>query len=101
MENRIKLQSILENVLKSRNVYFQPPPSIKMSYPAIVYSLSNIDLDRANDISYHKKNRYQIIFITKNPEDPVIEKILDLPFTSFNSSYVSDNLYHYSYTIFY
>ena len=32
--------------------YFQPPESIKMNYPAIVYSLDDIDL--GNRITYRK-----------------------------------------------
>ena len=36
-KTRLELQSVLEQTLGSRNVYFQPPASVKMKYPAIVY----------------------------------------------------------------
>ena len=32
--------------------YFQPPESIKMNYPAIVYSLDDVDKTYANDGVY-------------------------------------------------
>lgn len=43
-KSRIDLQYLLENILGSRHVYFQPPETVKMNYPAIVYSLDGIDL---------------------------------------------------------
>ena len=42
MRTRLELQSFLEEILGSRNVYFQPPTSFKMEYPAIVYARKNI-----------------------------------------------------------
>ena len=38
MANRLDLQALLEDLLGSRNVYYQPPESVKMNYPAIVYA---------------------------------------------------------------
>ena len=41
MANRLDLQALLEDLLGSRNVYYQPPESDKMNYPAIVYALED------------------------------------------------------------
>lgn len=38
MASRLDLQTFLEELLESKNVYFQPPESVKMKYPAIVYA---------------------------------------------------------------
>ena len=57
MESRLKLQTILEDILGSGNVYFQPPSSVKMSYPAIRYSRDNIDKKVANNSTYLLINR--------------------------------------------
>ena len=43
MASRLDLQTFLEEILESRNVYFQPPESVKMKYPAIVYALDDIE----------------------------------------------------------
>ena len=42
MKTRLELDEELVKILGSKNVYFQPPESLKLNYPAIVYSLSNI-----------------------------------------------------------
>ena len=43
MASRLDLQSKLEKLLGNKNVYYQPPESLKMEYPAIRYSRSDID----------------------------------------------------------
>ena len=48
----------------------------------------------ANDKKYIKRNCYEIIVISKIPDDPVIEKIENLPMCELDSSYKSDNLNH-------
>ena len=55
MPSRLELQTLLEEILGSRNVYFQPPESVKMNYPAIVYSLDDIENSFANDGVYSSK----------------------------------------------
>ena len=42
MADRLDLQGLLEELLESRNVYYKPPESIKMQYPAIRYSKKKI-----------------------------------------------------------
>lgn len=94
METRLELQSKLEELLGCRHVYYQPPESVKMEYPAIRYSRSRIDSERADDTAYLKHKRYELIVISRKPDEPVIEKLLELPYCSFGASYKSDNLYH-------
>ena len=94
MERRLKLQSILEELLESRNVYYQSPESIKMSYPAIRYTKSDIRSRYADDAKYSNYTQYEITVIDSLPDNPVIQKILELPLSSFNRHYVSDNLNH-------
>ena len=94
MASRLELQSKLEDLLGSRNVYYQPPESIKIEYPAIVYSKSDIIGRFANDARYSKKNRYELIVISKKPDDPVIDKLLEFPYCSYDRNYKSDNLNH-------
>lgn len=88
------MQNKLEELLGSRNVYYQPPESIKMGYPAIRYSKDDIDSRYADDTSYFKTRRYEIIVIDNKPDNPVIDAILDIPMASFNRHYKADNLNH-------
>lgn len=101
MGTRLELQNELEELLGSRQVYYQPPESVKMEYPAIVYSKNNIQTTKANNSTYLKTNRYDIIVISKRPDNPVIDKLLDLPYCSYDRPYKSDNLYHDLLTLYF
>lgn len=101
MATRLQLQSKLEELLGSRNVYYQPPTNLKMSYPAIKYSLSRIDSKSADDIGYLHSRSYELILIDPKPDNPVIDKLLQLPMCSFGTHYKADNLNHYTFTLYY
>ena len=101
MSSRIELQTKLEELLGSSNVYYQPPENLKMSYPAIVYSLGNIKRTSADDVAYLQTRCYEIIVIDKKPDNVVIDKILNLPLCDFNRHYVADNLNHYVFTLYF
>ena len=84
----------MEKLFECRHVYYQPPDNLTMEYPAIRYSLSDIDSKYANNKMYVGMKCYDIVVIDKDEDNPVIEKLLELPYASFNRHYVSDNLNH-------
>lgn len=97
---RIMLHKKLEEVLGSKNVYFQPPASIRLSYPCIVYNLSTANDVHANNHIYRRLYRFTMTYITKDPDDPKRDKLDDLQYCSFDRSFASDNLNHFVYTIY-
>ena len=102
MASRLKLQEELEQVLGSRNVYFQPPETVKMRYDAIVYSFSLIDVKPADDDKYLKTKGYDLTVISPNAENGLVDKLLDhFLYIRFNRRYVADNLYHDSLTLYF
>lgn len=101
MGSRLELQGLLERVLRSKSAYFQPPENVKMSYPAIVYSLDDIWHDHADNLPYISKNAYQITLIDRNPESEFVSEISSLPLCSFDRFYVADNLNHWVFTMYY
>jgi len=102
MASRLELQSRLEEILGSRNVYFQPPESVKMSYPAIVYELSDVRPVRADNGTYLRHKRYMVKVIDKNPDSTIPEAIENgFEYWGFDRFFKSDNLNHFVYTIFY
>lgn len=102
MANRLDLQTELESLLGSRNVYFQPPASVSMKYPAIRYSLSDIDIRKANNRCYRSINRYEVIIIDPNPESEIPNRVLNhFQLCSFDRTYVADNLNHFVLTLYY
>lgn len=101
MAKRIELQAILEEILGSSNAYFQPPASVKMKYPAIVYKRKSINADHANDSIYRQLPEYELILIDPNPDSEFVDKILQLPFCRYDRHYVADNLNHDVFSIHY
>lgn len=97
---REDLQTLLEDLLGSPNVYYQTPPSLGMKYPAIKYSRSRFDIKHADDIKYSNMTCYELIVIAKRPDDPVIQKLMELPYCSYDRHYTADNLNHDALTLY-
>lgn len=100
-DRRLKLHEILCGILGSREAYFQPPDSLKMKYPAIVYGLSDIPSLHADDGVYLSGRKYSVTLIDKDPDSPLVEKITDLPTCRFDRPYKADNLNHWVFTLHY
>lgn len=99
---RIKLQEELEMVLNSKLVYYQPPSNVKIGYPCIIYELSNIRSVYADNRNYKLSNSYSLTYITNDPDDELVQKILEhFKFCSFENVFKSDNLYHNVFTLYY
>ena len=101
MGSRIELQILLESILGSRNVYFQPSASLRLNYPAIVYSLSKIQAEHADDDKYLINRSYDLTLIDPDPDSQFVDKILKQPYCSFDRSFKSDNLNHFTFTIYF
>lgn len=101
MATRIDLQNVLEELLGSRNVYYQPPESLKMNYPAIVYVRKTIDNSYANNSVYKQNYAYEITVIDKNPDSEIVNKVSKLPTCRFDRHFKSDNLNHDVFTLYY
>lgn len=73
-----------------------------MEYPAIVYQRDTADVAYADNQAYLSKKQYQLLFITRNPDDNAIwEALANLPMCRHERFYVSDNLNHDVFTIFF
>ena len=102
MGTRIQLHEKLLALFGSNHVYFQPPPTIKMSYPAIVYNLDGIYERPANNKMYVAEKRYTVTFIHKDPDVDYSDDMYSaFSMCSFDRRFVSDNLYHDVYTLYY
>lgn len=101
MDRRVELHNILVKELKSRNVYFQPPESFKLQYPCIVYSLAAHNDIHADNRAYFRMKQYNMTYITKDPDDPMVDKLDDLQYCSLGHPFISENLHHFPYTIYY
>lgn len=101
MSDRLDLQAKFEEILGSRNVYFQPPASVSMRYPAIKYDLKDFRTKSANNSStYIISTGYECILITKEPDTEYLPKLLQIPYCRFGRYYKGENLHHYTFTIY-
>ena len=96
---RLKLQTELEEILGSRNVYFQPPSSISLSYPCIIYTYDDYYKTYADGLSYKSTDKYSIILITKDPlPEELLDRLNSMDYTIFDRHYSSDNLHHFAFS---
>ena len=100
LNDRLALHEILCEKLGSRNVYFQPPESVKMKYPAIVYSRNRIENTSADNVIYRQSISYSITVIDRDPDSDIVESVSLIPHIVYDRSYVSDNLNHDVFTLF-
>lgn len=100
-DHRLELHEILCSILGSRNVYFQPPESVKLKYPAIVYTRSSIRNNHADDKKYRMNHAYQVTLIDPDPDSPFVDALNSLDYCSFDTHYTSDRLNHDVFTLYY
>lgn len=102
MNRRIELQSKLEGILGTNQVYFQPPASVKILYPCFVYRIGSGDAKYANNMAYSYVNSYDVLYITKRPDLDMIDQVLrELPMCRLNNTYCSEGLNHYAFTLYF
>lgn len=99
--NRLKFHEQLVSALGSRNVYYQPPENIRMQYPCIVYSKNYLRNRLADNEVYVQNVQYKVTAISKDPDDPIFEKLSKLsPKVTFATRFTSSNLHHEVYNIY-
>lgn len=100
MKTRIELQAMLEEVMESENVYFQPPASLRIDYPCIVYSINRVDNTYANNKIYKQDYFYELILVDSNPDSKYFKKLCEIPQCRFRNFYISDNLNHFVFNMY-
>jgi len=100
MGSRLELHEVLK-AQGTEFVYFQPPSTIQMTYPCIVYKRNFVDIKFADDAPYANRKQYMVTIIDKNPDSPIPDNVAKLPSCRFNRSYTADNLNHDIYYIYF
>ena len=101
MASRLELHEKFCEILGSRNAYFNPPESVKLNYPAIVYQIKPIDNAFANNGVYMQSQGYKVTVIDEDPEGNIMRKISRLPTCRQISHFTSDNLIHDVFELYY
>lgn len=101
MDRRLELHQVLLDVSKLDRVYYQPHENIKLVYPCIVYSLDGIKSEFADDFNYIGNRQYQVTLMTRDPDSPIVERLMTLQSCTFSTTFVKDGLYHYIFRLYY
>lgn len=101
MLTRLEFHQKLVDTLGSSKVYFSPPESVKMTYPAVIYDCPSVSTKHANNGLYLATPKYEVILVDNNPDSGLFEKFLALPFASYVRHYVANNLDHYVFNIYF
>lgn len=91
MAPRLDLHEILK--AKADHVYFQPPASVQMIFPCIVYKRDAEVIKDADNIPYKQRTRYLITVMDYDPEG-LREEVKTIPGLRFVRHYSADNLNH-------
>ena len=104
--DRLVLHEIFINILgtkgleKSR-VYFQPPSTITLEYPCIIYKRDNMKTFFSNNCLYFGAKRYLVTVVDKNPDSQIPDKVAELQYCSFSTHFAADGLNHDVYTLYF
>lgn len=102
MATRLELQSELEEILGSSEVYYQPPSNKTLKYPCIIYDLSNTDVIPADNRKYIKTNRYHVKHLYKSLTNELKDTILDrFMMISHDNRMKVDGIYNDDFTLYF
>lgn len=102
-EGRLELHEKLCSLLGSNSVYYQPPESIKLRYPAIVYDMYRINQRFADNLNYRIMPAYSVTIIDQSTDLDWVDKMFEefQKYCSLERTYNADNLVHYSFILYY
>lgn len=99
-KNRITLHAELKTLCQ--NVYFNPPESLKLIYPCIVYSQEPPNVRKADNKRYIVTNRWQLMVISPEVDYGLADQIAEhFDMCSIDRLFKSDGLQHWSLTLYY
>ena len=102
MNRRPELAPIFRSLLGSKNVYFQPAEDLKLSFPCILYKLTDIKQVKADNQLYTHTQAYEVTYITSNPDDALVDEMLRaFRFIKFKHVMIVNDMYHYRYILYY
>lgn len=94
INSRLTLHAALVDFIGSDNVYFQPPESISLSYPCIIYARSDAVQFWSDNQLYALSLTYDVTIIDTDSDSGLAEKFASFPRASFDRHYTADNLSH-------
>ena len=92
--NRTDFHAVLQALDPSIKVYFQPPASIKLEFPCIIYKRADIDAQHADDMPYILSDVYTVTVMTKDPDSTLPKAVAGLKGSRFDRYFPAESLHH-------
>ncbi len=99
MGQRSELHDLLETL--APNVYFQPPPTLAMSYPCIVYQRDYILDQHADNEPYSSVKRYQVTVLARDPDNTIVDAVKRLAMCTYDRFFTANGLNHDVFKVFF
>lgn len=104
-KRRLALDGTLRAIVKKRcgaeNVYYQPPANLRMKYPCICYALAKIENRHADNGVHSQSVRYEVTVIDTKPDSEMTAAMSVLDKCAHDRHFISDNLYHDVFSVWY
>lgn len=98
---RLKVHSKLVEVMQGKKVYFQPPENLRLERPCLIYKVSNIFDLFADNVTYQRRRRYEIILVDDNPDSEYFDRLMEaFTYIKFNRFYIADSNNHWSFELY-
>lgn len=83
-------------------MYFQPPESIKLKFPCIIYHKTGTHRVYSDNMLYLKKQKYQLTVVDEDPDSVIADDIVDaFEYCYITNYYNKDGLNHTTLTLNY
>jgi hypothetical protein len=95
MDERVNLHTLLQAVLPGLPIFFRPPAKDILTYPCIVYTLSDLPANHSNNTAYIIGETYKVTVMYRVGPDILNTKvILSIPGSSLATTYENENIVH-------
>lgn len=100
-KNRLEFHNLLENITGLKNIYFQPPSTLKMRYPCIRYTRDTINNKQADNSVFKQNVIYEVTVIDPNPDSMIVDAISKMVNSRHIRTYATEGLNHDVFQIYY
>ena len=95
MSGRLRLHEALTEIMEGvGEVYYQPPPSVHLNYPCIVYTKTRIQKLAADNRSYRLYSMFEVTVMDRDPDSTLPDRVMELPYSEYDRHYTSGQLHH-------
>lgn len=102
MGSRLDLHQKFINFMGKDMVKFQPSPNYKLTYPCLLYDYTGGRTEFSDNYPYVYCRRYTVTLISRDGESDLPDRFaMTFPMCVHDRSFITENLYHHIFTLYY